>query len=110
MALSIGFQVTLPVEFKKIKQGYYVCCPALHVSTQGKTKKEAKHNIVEVIQLFLLSCYERGTLNEALQELGWKARAGVSSLPAAGNGRRYSEVEVPLSLTAPRRTPAHCPA
>jgi len=46
-------------------------CPALDLSTQGRTQEEAKRNIIEACELFVVSCIERGTLEMALKELGF---------------------------------------
>jgi predicted RNase H-like HicB family nuclease len=46
-------------------------CPSLDLSTQGKTQEEARKNLIEASELFLISCIERGTLELALKELGF---------------------------------------
>ena len=46
-------------------------CPILDVWTQGKSKEEARNNLFEALQLWLESCYERGTLEAALKECGF---------------------------------------
>jgi predicted RNase H-like HicB family nuclease len=45
-------------------------CPPLDVTTQGKSLAQAKKNLGEAAELFLISCIERGTLGQALKELG----------------------------------------
>jgi len=50
---------------------YIAHCPPLDLTTQGRTLAEAKKNLVEASQLFILSCFERGTLDQALKELGF---------------------------------------
>ena len=72
--------------FGRIRQrgGWYVAyCPPLDLTTQGKTKEEAKQNLVEASQLFIISCLERGTLEQALKELGFVPLrdAPVQTLP-----------------------------
>lgn len=52
---------------------YVASCPPLDISTQGRTVQEAKKNLVEASELFLVSCLERGTLDQALRELGFVA-------------------------------------
>ncbi len=68
--------------FGRIKQRgdwYIAYCPPLDLTTQGKTLEEARQNLIEASQLFIISCLERGTLDQALKELGFvplrKARA-----------------------------------
>jgi predicted RNase H-like HicB family nuclease len=50
---------------------YIAHCPPLDLSTQGRTISEAKKNLIEASELFLVSCLERGTLDQALKELGF---------------------------------------
>ena len=53
--------------------GWYVAhCPQLDISTQGRTRAEAKKNLAQASELFLESCIERGTLRQALKELGYR--------------------------------------
>lgn len=59
------------------KGNWYVAyCPPLDLTTQGRSLGEAKQNLVEAAELFVGSCVERGTLDQALRELG------ISSLSA----------------------------
>jgi predicted RNase H-like HicB family nuclease len=61
----------------KKRNGWYVAhCPPLDITTQGKTQAEAKKNLVEASELFVVSCFERGTFEQALRELGWRVVAG----------------------------------
>ena len=46
-------------------------CPALDLSTCGRTREEAMANTREAIQLFFEECLRRGTLEAALRELHW---------------------------------------
>jgi predicted RNase H-like HicB family nuclease len=61
----------------KKQNGWYVAhCPPLDITTQGRTEAEAKRNLVEAAELFVVSCFERGTFEQALRELGWHVMAG----------------------------------
>lgn len=67
-------------------------CPALHIATQGHNQAEAKKNLVEACDLFLRSCVERGTLDQALRELGFVAvRGRRRSLP-----RKAFRLDIPI--------------
>lgn len=60
--------------FGNIRQqgGWFIAhCPPLDITTQGKTSQEARQNLIEASQLFIISCLERGTLDQALKELGF---------------------------------------
>ncbi len=66
----VVFEVKLPATIKK-KTAYWVSsCPVLDVFSQGSTEEEARKNLEEALRLFLLSCYERNTLEDALKECG----------------------------------------
>lgn len=46
-------------------------CPALDLFSQGRTEKDAKHFLVKAIEIWVEDCLERGTLDEALREVGF---------------------------------------
>jgi predicted RNase H-like HicB family nuclease len=61
----------------KHEDGWYIAhCPPLDITTQGRTEKEAKENLIEATELFVISCFERGTFEQALRELGWSVIGG----------------------------------
>jgi len=70
-------RLTVQAEFKlfgvvKRQGGWHVAhCPPLDLTTQGRTMGEAKKNLVEASELFIVSCLERGTFDHALKELGF---------------------------------------
>jgi predicted RNase H-like HicB family nuclease len=69
----------------KKENGWYIAhCPPLDITTQGRTEAEAKRNLAEASELFVVSCFERGTFEQALRELGWSVVAGR---PAARHGK-----------------------
>jgi len=83
-------KVSVQAEFKLFgvikRQGdwYIAHCPPLDVTTQGRTFDEAKKNLIEASQLFIVSCLERGTLDQALKELGFlPLKAKPTSIPNA---------------------------
>ena len=83
-------KVTVQAEFKlfgvmKRKGDWYVAhCPPLDLTTQGRTLAEAKKNLVEASELFIVSCLERGTLDQALKELGFvPSKAKPANIPNA---------------------------
>ncbi|SRR5712692_7909394 len=71
MKVAVQAQFELYGTVKRRGDWYVAHCPPLDLSTQGKTLGEAKRNLVEASQLFLISCLERGTLDQALKELGF---------------------------------------
>ena len=61
----------------KQEDGWYIAdCPPLDITTQGRTEKEARENLIEATELFVMSCFERGTFEQALRELGWSVTGG----------------------------------
>ena len=77
--------------------------PALDVASQGRTKNEAARNLIEATQLFLESCFERGTLDEVLKECGFAAAREGQVQPERGE-----HLTVPFELVASRNgSPAH---
>ncbi len=97
--------VTLRLEalFSK-EDGWHVASfPALDVSSQGRTKDEAERNLIEATQLFLESCFERGTLDEVLKGCGF------TPLREGGHqNERGEHLTVPFELVSSRNgSPAH---
>jgi len=79
--MKVGIQAEFRL-FGRIKQrgGWYIAyCPPLDLTTQGKTMEEARQNLIEASQLFIMSCLERGTLDQALKELGFVPLRSVRS-------------------------------
>lgn len=46
-------------------------CPALELSSYGKTKKEAKENFSDALKIFIEETQKKGTLEKMLLSLGW---------------------------------------
>src|SRR5437016_11226962 len=82
-------QVLVQAQFQlfgtvKKQNGCYVAhCPPLDITTQGQTEAEAKKNLIEASELFVISCFERGTFEQAMRELGWHVVAG-RAMPKSG--------------------------
>lgn len=47
-------------------------CPALDLFSQGRTQEKAKRSLEEAIALWVEDCLERGTLDQALREVGFQ--------------------------------------
>jgi predicted RNase H-like HicB family nuclease len=85
-------KVAVQAEFKlfgvvKREGDWFIAyCPPLDLTTQGRTKAEAKKNLVEASELFITSCLERGTLDQALKELGFApSKAKPVDVPRSRN-------------------------
>lgn len=60
----------LPAKIRKKGKWFISSCPLLDVHSQGYTRDEAERNLVDALASFLLSCYQRGTLETVLRESG----------------------------------------
>lgn len=68
----VHFSLQVVVDIRKENDVYYIGSDAFDIHSQGYSEDEAKENIIEAIQLFIESCYERGVLADALKELGFE--------------------------------------
>jgi predicted RNase H-like HicB family nuclease len=102
--MSNGLQLRLELFGTVKRQGdwYVAHCPPLDITTQGRTEREAKQNLQEASELFLTSCLERGTLDQALRELGW--------VPAKSKPRPRNSFAMPVAVPFSFASPAACPA
>ena len=63
---------SVPLFIFESGEKYIAYTPAFDISTEGKTLREAKANFRELVTLFIDELEEEGTLEAALEELGWK--------------------------------------
>lgn len=84
---------------KKEGDWYISYCPALDVYSQGKSEKKALNNLIEATSLFLMSCYDRGVLDEALHDCGFMA---VKSTEKMKSEKDMIPIDVPIPLIAKR--------
>lgn len=100
MRAAVEAQFHLFGTIKKEGEWYIAYCPPLDLTTQGRTLSEAKKNLTEASQLFIISCLERGTLDLALRELGFVPLKGKpESIPP--NAFRFP-VPIPFGFQKPR--------
>jgi predicted RNase H-like HicB family nuclease len=100
---TVGIQLDLFGVIKREGRWYIAHCPSLDVSTQGKTLEEAKKNLIEACELFLISCLERGTLEQAFRELGVIPAKVAQPIP-----RHAFPIAINVPLALQRQSP--CPA
>jgi len=65
------FTLTVHIKVKQKGGWFYSSSPVFDVHSQGRSEEEALNNITEALQLFVESCYERGTLEQAMKEIGF---------------------------------------
>ncbi len=99
-AIQVAFNLFGTV--KRKGKWYIAYCPPLDLTTQGKSVSEARQNLVEASELFVISCLERGTLDQALRELGFvPVKAVTERLPANA---------FKMVIPVPMRYQSPCPA
>jgi len=96
MRTAIQAEFKLLGTIKRQENWYIAYCPALDITTQGKTSTEAKENLKEACSLFMLSCFERGTFEQAMRELGWSVVNGASPKPPARVPQGAFQFPIPI--------------
>ncbi|MBI5524456.1 MAG: type II toxin-antitoxin system HicB family antitoxin [Desulfarculus sp.] len=98
MAIQVQMTLRVPVEIKKRGKWFVATCPVLDVVTQGETAEKAKKNLEQALTLFLVSCFERGTLEEVLSQCGFRpSLIATPSVPKKPVGREeYLNVPIPF--------------
>ena len=94
MTPSVTFSVCLPFKTLKRRKWILASCEILDVHSQGKTEQEALDNLKEAVQLFLMSCFERGTLENVLKESGFV----LASTGYSPSQKHDNCIDVPLHL------------
>jgi predicted RNase H-like HicB family nuclease len=108
MAIRAEFKVKLPVKLEKKEHMYVSSCPILDVYSQGKTQKEAIHNIIEALKLFLISCFERNALDAVLKESGFTAQKKARPLRKPPGSQRFVNVPIPFDVAPKGNSPSEC--
>jgi len=63
------------------RRNVYGLLPELDLATCGHTIEEVRHNLHEVIKIFLQETADMGTLGELLAEAGYSRDGAVSGFP-----------------------------
>ena len=95
MTARVQLEFTVPAEVREEGAYFVAGCPPLDVFSQGETEELALANLAEALQLFVESCYERGTLETVLKDCGFMPDDDSSR---SKENRRM--VRVPLPLVA----------
>ena len=66
--MRIAMEFKVPARIRKKGKWFISSCPLLDVHSKGRTRGESERNLVDALTSFLISCYERGTLDEVLRE------------------------------------------
>ena len=93
-----GYQAKLSVVFFKENGKFVAYCPPLDLSSCGKTFEQAKERIAEALDLFLQEAIKMGTIDDVLQDCGWRKTAHPRKHwePPVYVGEIQQEVQLPL--------------
>lgn len=105
MQVTLNFK--LPAQVKKKGKYYVSCCPVLDVYSQGETKELALENLAEALRLFLISCFERGVLDEVLRDCGFQPIEVKGPVKVRPFPKKYESVNVSLPFNL-KGSHAHC--
>ena len=97
--LVAEFTIKLPVEVKRKAKVYVSRCSVLDLYSQGETENEARKNIIEAIRLFIVSCYEKGTLDAVLKGCGFKPIRKAIHTP---RDHKFVTVPIPFNIVTHR--------
>jgi len=98
MSASVTFSVNLPFVMKKEGDVYVSWCPLLDVSAFGKTRDEARVMLAEAVKLFIMNCFERGTLDKVLRDSGFIKILESKKKQTQAAGKDFITVPLPRDL------------
>jgi predicted RNase H-like HicB family nuclease len=110
MEIRAQFNLKVPVKITQKKKWYVASCPILDVHSQGETEKKAKENLAEALSLFLISCFERGTLDQVLKNCGFKPANRQISQKRYSPSKTENYITVPIPFLVNREFQQACHA
>jgi predicted RNase H-like HicB family nuclease len=97
-SVIVQFNIHLPAVVAKKEKWFTASCPILDVISQGETIEKAKENLAEALSLFLISCYERGTLSAVLKSCGFRPAYKSTPIKASRPDSDYIDVPLPFII------------
>lgn len=91
--------VKFGVSFLREGDTFIAYSPALDLSTCGDTLEEAKQRFAEIVRIFFAELKKMGTLDQALNDLGWKKK-GNHFLPPMVVAQELTSVALPTRQLA----------
>ncbi len=67
-------ELGITIEVWKKEKWFVAKCPELDFISQGKTKEEARKNLLEIIQIQFEEMADSSTLSDYLEECGYKKK------------------------------------
>ncbi len=97
----VVFSLTVDSEVTQEGDVYVSYCPALDLYSQGDTEEEASTNLIEALQLFVQSCYERGTLDAVMKERGFTVEQdSLATVEVRPDGDSRQSITLPVAVRA----------
>ena len=96
--MQASMEFKLPAQVRKKGKWFISSCNLLDVHSQGHTREQAERNLKDALATFLLSCYERGTLEIVLREAGFVPAVGRQPKLKSIRGRKEVTVPLPFSI------------
>lgn len=69
---KLMLEFKLPVSILREGKKYIAYTSALDLSTSGRSYTEAKRRFEEIVNIFFEELIKKGTLEDVLQDLGWR--------------------------------------
>jgi predicted RNase H-like HicB family nuclease len=98
-ASVVSLAVKLEAATKKDGDHWLARCVPLDVTTQADSKAAALHALKEAVELWFESCIERGVLEQALEESGFRRRKPGETLVADARPESI-EISIPAYVAA----------
>jgi hypothetical protein len=90
----------LPVMLMRDANYFVAYTPALDLSVQGKTKAQVQQRFGEAVLLFFEELHRMGSMDEVLEELGWRKLPAKTWQPPTVVDDSPTEIEVPVPAYA----------
>ncbi len=74
-------KLDITIEIRKKGKWFIARCPQLDFISQGENQAEAKHNLLEVIEIQFEEMREMGTLDDYLSECGYEKKDKQFMIP-----------------------------
>lgn len=114
MIERVDVKIQLSCYVRREADHWLSVCPRLDVASQGDSEQQAMDAIHEALGLWFESCLDRGVLDQALSELGFRRGAGdlgdgdegigIKRITKRRPARRGSDIlgkNFPVELTVP---------
>lgn len=86
-----NIELNVAVLLLKEEETFVAYCPALELSSYGKTEEEAKEYFEDALQIFLKDTLEMGTLEKCLLKFGWSLKSDFYEPPRIENQVDFSK-------------------